>query len=343
MGNVLASSPGFSSPLPTSPIPPSPTIPGQGDKEASQSSLEPPVSDGLPGVEDAFPNNPGTMEDLHKKCKDVFPVVFEGGKFMLNKPISNHFQVAHTLNFSSIQPSGYKFSATYVGMKQTGPAEAYPVLLGEIDPSGNLSANMIHQFTPNLKGKVVAQIQQSKCQATQMSADWRGSDYTASLTLGNIDIVNDFSGVIVGHYLQKITPKLDLGAEIAYQRGPQVPGGHIAVHSMAGRYTGDKYVASGTIGGAGLHLCYYRKASETLQFGVELESSAKMQESTASFAYQVDIPKANFTFRGTVDTNWTIGAVIEKKLMPLPFTFALSAVHNYPKNQFKLGCGFIVG
>lgn len=46
---------------------------------------------------------------------------------------------------------------------------------------------------------------------------------------------------------------------------------------------------------------------------------------------------------GTLDTNWTVGAVMEKKLMPLPFTLALSAMLNHPKNQFKLGCGFIIG
>ncbi|MCL4154666.1 UNVERIFIED_CONTAM: hypothetical protein GTU68_002547, partial [Idotea baltica] len=190
--------------------------------------------------------------------------------------------------------------------------------------------------------KPLSQIQQSKWQATQLTTDWRGKDFTASLTLGNIDVVNG-SGVAVAHYLQKVSQRVDLGTEVAYQYGAQVPGGHIAVHSVAARYNGDDFVASGTYGGVGVHLCYYQKASETLQFGVELETSLRMQESTASMAYQVEIPKANFTFKGTLDSNWTVGAVLEKKLMPLPFTFALSAMHNHPKNQFKLGCGFIVG
>ncbi|KAH9637806.1 hypothetical protein HF086_017584 [Spodoptera exigua] len=44
-----------------------------------------------------------------------------------------------------------------------------------------------------------------------------------------------------------------------------------------------------------------------------------------------------------VDSNWNIGAVLEKKLQPLPFTFALSGMANQAKQQFKFGCGLIIG
>ena len=36
--------------------------------------------------------------------------------------------------------------------------QAYPVMMGEIDPSGNLSANIIHNFTKQLRTKFVAQV-----------------------------------------------------------------------------------------------------------------------------------------------------------------------------------------
>ena len=52
--------------------------------------------------------NPGTMEDLHKKCKDVMPMFFEGYKFLVNKGLSQHFQVSHTLSLSNTTPSGYR-------------------------------------------------------------------------------------------------------------------------------------------------------------------------------------------------------------------------------------------
>ncbi len=46
---------------------------------------------------------------------------------------------------------------------------------------------------------------------------------------------------------------------------------------------------SGTLGGSGLHLCYYQKASEQVQVGVELETNVRAQESVASLGYQVNI------------------------------------------------------
>jgi mitochondrial import receptor subunit TOM40 len=286
--------------------------------------------------------NPGTMEELHKKCKDVMPVYFEGAKLMVNKGLSNHFQVSHTINLTSTQPSGYRFGATYVGTKQYSPTEAFPILLGDIDPSGNLNANIIHQFSPRVRCKFASQIQQSKIQVGQLTTDYKGDDFTASLTVGNPNIINN-SGVMVAHYLQSVTKQLALGGELAYQYGPAVPGGQVAILSGAAKYGDENSIWSGTIGLAGVHMCYYQKASEQLQIGVELETNFRMQEATATVGYQVDLPKADLVFRGMADTNWNVAAVLEKKLQPLPFSFALSGYLNHSKNSFRLGCGLIIG
>lgn len=322
MGNVLAASKpiaagGLPPPLPAEPIPASPE---------PEKPLE----------------NPGSMEELHKKCKDVMPANFEGAKLMINKGLSNHFQVSHTINLNSSNTSGYRFGATYVGTKQMSPSEAFPVILGDIDPAGNLNANVIHQLTPNVRCKFASQIQNQKVTAAQLTTDYKGQDFTASLTVGNPNILNN-SGVMVAHYLQAVTNNLALGGELAYQYGPQVPGGQIAIMSAAARYATEVGTWSGTIGLAGLHICYYQKASEQLQLGVEVETNLRMQEATATMGYQIDLPKSELVFRGMVDTNWNVAAVLEKKLQPLPFTFALSGVLNRTKNQFRLGCGLIIG
>lgn len=177
---------------------------------------------------------------LRTKCvcfiyfSDVMPANFEGAKLMVNKGLSNHFQVSHTINLSSTTPSGYRFGATYVGTKQTGPAEAFPVILGDIDPTGNLNANIIHQVSPAVRMKFASQIQNNKIAAAQLTTDYRGLDYSASVTLGNPNLVQE-SGVLVAHYLQAVTNKLALGGELAYQVGPQVPGGQIAIVSAAAK------------------------------------------------------------------------------------------------------------
>lgn len=123
---------------------------------------------------------------------------------MIQKGLSSHFQVSHTINLSSTTPSGYKFGATYVGTKQLSPTEAFPVVLGDIDPSGNMNANIIHQFTSNIRCKFGSQIQDNKISAAQLTTDYKGSDFTASLTLANTDLINE-SGVAVAHYLQSVS------------------------------------------------------------------------------------------------------------------------------------------
>lgn len=324
---------------PPPPSPPSPPYPG------AMPNLEKPESSTnvyAPAETPVHDTNPGTIEDLHKKCKDIFPMNFEGAKLVVNKGLSNHFHISHTINMSSsLMTSGYRFGATYVGTKQLSPSEAYPVLLGDIDPSGNLNANIFHQLS-RLKGKLAAQVQRNKFTAVQMTADYRGDAYTCSLTLGNPDILN-LSGVMVLHYLQSVTPSLALGGELAYQRGPGVPGGQIALLSAAGRYTNGNSTFSGSISPSAYHLCFHQKASEQLQVGVELEINARIQDATATIAYQLDLPKADLVFKGSVDTNWTVGAVLEKRLQPLPFSFALSGMLNHSKQQFTLGCGMIIG
>lgn len=45
-------------------------------------------------------------------------------------------------------------------------------------------------------------------------------------------------GIGVLQYLQAITPKICVGAELMYQRAPQIPGGGATVLNMCGRYTG---------------------------------------------------------------------------------------------------------
>ena len=48
-------------------------------------------------------------------------------------------------------------------------------------------------------------------------------------------------------------------------------------------------------------------------------------------------------FAGSFDSNWNVCGVLEKRLQPLPFSFALSGRLNHTKNQFRLGCGLIIG
>uniref|UniRef100_H3CD25 Translocase of outer mitochondrial membrane 40 homolog, like n=1 Tax=Tetraodon nigroviridis TaxID=99883 RepID=H3CD25_TETNG len=327
MGSVLAagsppppSPPGFGMPGLSSAI--SPTDAGPGPRETAEP---------LP--------NPGAFDECHRKCKEVFPLQMEGVRLLVNKGLSNHFQVNHTVLLSSLGDSTYRFGTTYVGSKQTGPSEFFPVIVGDMDNSGSLNAQLIHQITPRIRSKVAFQTQQNKFMNWQGDVEFKGEDFTATLTLGNPDVLLG-SGVVVAHYLQAVTPALALGGELVYHRRPGEEG---SVTSSVGRYTGSNYIATVTLGSAGVHASYYHQANEQLQLGVEFEASTRMQDTSVSLGYQLDVPKANLQFKGSLDSNWVVGATLEKRLLPLPLSLLLCTFLNHRKNQFQCGFGVTVG
>lgn len=134
---------------------------------------------------------------------------------------------------------------------------------------------------------------------------------------------------------------------MASQFGSQIPGGSATALSLVGRYTSpeNNSVLSGSVQPAAAHLHYYKKIQDNFQAGVELETNLAMGESVASFGYQIDVPKADLTFRGSLDSNWQVGAVLEKKLQPLPLTFTLSGAidHGSKQPSYKFGCGLVIG
>lgn len=349
MGNsssTPAAPPPFSS---TVAPPPPPANPSQPSSLTPPPSADVPPELKIPNVfKEEVSNNPGTFEELHRKCKELFPQTFEGGRFLVSKGLSSHFQVSHTLTMSQVSPqdSGYKFGATYIGTKQYSPSEAYPVLMGDIDPSLNLNAHIIHAFSKKVRTKLQSSVQEGKFMG-QGSVDYLGDDFSTTLTLGNIDLLNK-TGVIVGHYLQRVTSSVALGAELVYQRGPRVPGGEITVLSLASKITGENWQFTANVcpSAVAAHCCYYHKVNEQLHIGAELESSLMTRESVGKGCYQLEIPGGNAMFRGSIDTNWTVEAVLEKKLMPLPFTLQLSGTANFAniqKSQYRFGIGLVLG
>ncbi|OQR73244.1 mitochondrial import receptor subunit TOM401-like [Tropilaelaps mercedesae] len=341
MGNIHAQS---TVPPPPPPPPPGFVPPPDFKDGANSPSTQATAS---PRTKLDLPTNPGPLEDIHKCVKELAPVLYEGGRLIFSKGLSNHFQVTHTLNITNTkQTNGYRFGATYCGntlpSSEGGPPEPEVLMSGDMDPSGNTNAHCMAHITNNLKGKMVIQIQDGIYGSSQFSGEYRGTNYTATLMAANIDL-NSRSGILVGQYLQNVQPRLALGAEWFYQYAPQIPGGSISVMSVAGRYTGDNYVIAGTLGTNAVHASYYMKTNESTQVGVEVETNLRMGESLGTLAYQFDVPKANLVFRGMVDSTWTVGAVMEKKLTPLPFTFSLSAMLNHAKAQSRFGVGLIIG
>ena len=152
----------------------------------------------------------------------------------------------------------------------------------------------------------------------QVTNDFKGKDYTATVTAVNNDLVNNtglflktkltfrrsfkmFSkkGIIIGQYLQRVSKNLDLGTELILQYGKSVPNNKMAFYTFGWRYFGKQWQLSGALNPLGsLHLCYHHQSSSPIQFGVEFESNLRTMESQGVFSYQVDLNKANMVFKG---------------------------------------------
>ncbi|KHJ87366.1 eukaryotic porin [Oesophagostomum dentatum] len=239
-------------------------------------------------------------------------------------------KVSHTLSISPAN-TGYRFGATYVGTKVVGPQEQYPIFLGDTDVAGNTTATFLHQIGDNYRVRLQGQVQQGKLVGAQGTFERRGRLSTLGLTLANTDVVNE-SGVVVAQLLRKLTDRLDIGAELLYQYGKQIPGQQVSMLSYSARYTTPVWTAAATLGSSGAHFTYYHKQTDNLAFGVEFESNANVGEAVGTIAYQAELPDEGVTMRASIDTNWSVGGVFEKKLsQQLPFTLALSGLFNHSK------------
>jgi len=292
---------------------------------------------------DRKPGNPSSFEDLHAKTKELYPQNFEGAYLLLKKTLSKHFNVTYRMTLSSVTPYGLKFGVNYVGTKRVGFSEKYPVISGEITPSGNLSASFVHTLGCRYRFKLATQIVDKRYKAFSSGLEYRSDDCTIAMTLANPDLAR-LHGTLVLHYLQAITPRITLGTEIAYLRGSLIPGGQQTVMCAAFRHSTGPTTLSATLGEAGIHVCYHRKASEQLQLGVEIETNTRIHESIGTIVYRVDIPYADFVCRGFVNSETSLGAVFEKKLYPIPeASLIISGFLNHKKQQFRVGIGLNIG
>ena len=202
--------------------------------------------------------------------EQLLPMLFDGGKIVVQRGLSRHFQTMHTLTFgSAVQPTQWQFGATYAGGTQESesevggrgrglscqpcssrrgllPRQSRPILIGDMSSSGNFTAVLLHQLGASIKTKINLQVttltyytqgkgpclthcppspyiptillcsacspilplqtQKSKWVGWQGAMDYKGTDFTASLTLANPDPLAG-SAVAVLQYLQAVSSR----------------------------------------------------------------------------------------------------------------------------------------
>ncbi|GAA41674.1 translocase of outer mitochondrial membrane [Clonorchis sinensis] len=302
-----------------------------------------PVSEG--SEKTALPTEgPGTIETIHNKAHEVFPVPFDGAKLVINKGLSQNFQVNHSLSLCNDEQGGYRFGVTYVGHQKVSETESYPILMGELQPNGNLQAHIIHRLTPLVYIRYAAQAQRNKMVGQQLVTELKAKKWQTAFTIVNPDI-NRGQAMAAVDIMKQVSSRVALGSMFFYQRSPQLPSKQNGVWSIGGKYTSDNWQACATLRPwqLGIHTSLHLQVNESLQLAAELESSHQQQTNTTTLGYKYDIPKANVTFKAQLDSNWNIASSLEKKLTPFPFTFTLCALGNQTKAKYAFGIGLMVG
>jgi mitochondrial import receptor subunit TOM40 len=159
----------------------------------------------------------------------------------------------------------------------------------------------------------------------QIDQDYTGKDFSASLKSLNPSILDGgLTGILIGSYLQSVTPGLALGMEAMWQRAALHTGPETVVSYVA-RYRGADWIASAQLQAQGaIQTSYWRRLTDRVEVGADLNlqfqpgmgggglmGSGLRKEGRAS------------TFRAQADSTGRLSALLEKRVLPfVQVTFA---------------------
>jgi len=291
-------------------------------------------------------SNPGTIEGLSKEVsRDVFlnNHMFTGVRADLTKIFSMGplFQVSHQFAMGErINP--YTFATMY------GTSKVF--CQGNLDNEGSLSGRFNYRWSEKFVSKSQISIAPGGGQdMAQFEQEYTGDDFSASLKMLNPSYLDGgLTGIVIGSYLQSVTPKLALGLETLWQRPALTQGPECAV-SYCARYKSTDWVATAQIQAAmgTLNTSYWRKISDKVQAGVDMSlglvpsagglmGGGLQKEGVTTIGAKYDFRMS--TFRAQVDSKGKLSCLLEKRVAP-PVMMTFAADIDHFTQSAKLGLG----
>lgn len=168
----------------------------------------------------------------------------------------------------------------------------------------------------------------------QVENEYTGDDFSASVKVLNPSIMEGgLTAIVIGDYMQSITPKLSLGLEGVWQR-PSLGAKPETALSYAARYKTQNWIAAAQIHASGqLGATYWRRLSEKVEAGVDCQLQfapgtggaamfggiRKEGQTTVGVKYNF----ATSVYRAQIDSAGKVGCVLEKRVAPaITFSFA---------------------
>ncbi|KAF2733861.1 hypothetical protein EJ04DRAFT_438245 [Polyplosphaeria fusca] len=287
-------------------------------------------------------SNPGTVENIAKEVqRDVFlnNLSFSGLRADLTKAfgVAPLFQVSHALAMGSQAQPPYTYAALY------GSSRVF--LQANIDNDLSFSGRFNWRWTNALVTKTSVQLT-SQGNMVSFENDYTGADFTASLKAINPSILDGgVTGMIMGSYLQAITPRLSLGIDTFWNRPTMSYGPDLNI-SYAARYRAPDWAASAQfLAAGGIEASYWRRISEKIETGINLNlqfagigpngpMGAMKKEGTVTIGAKYDFRASSF--RAQIDNQGKVGCLLEKIVAP-PIRLTFSGEIDHTQNAAKLG------
>jgi mitochondrial import receptor subunit TOM40 len=164
--------------------------------------------------------------------------------------------------------------------------------------------------------------------------EYVGDDFTASVkAVGPSILEGGLTGIIIGSYLQSITPKVAVGFEGVWQRSALNARPETAM-SYCARYKGTDWIASAQYLAQGsMGASYWRKLTDRVEAGVDCQLQfapglggngmfrGVHKEGTTTVGVKYNFQSA--VYRAQVDSAGKVGVVLEKRVaIPVTLTFA---------------------
>ncbi|KAK4053953.1 translocase of outer mitochondrial membrane [Microbotryomycetes sp. JL221] len=298
---------------------------------------------------------PGKAEDLGREVKmtHLTNYTFDGARADLSKVLSQMpaFQVQHSFTAGSQgqmgpSPGTYSFGAVY--------ATAQTFMQGNIDNEGGVTGRFNHAWSPANLSKLSVQLGADPSSQSVFSYehDRVGQDYTMSFKSINPS-PTDFTGTYLTSYVQSLTKNFAVGVEALYQRPtPDLEDcslGYMAKYHQVqkdeqGQPLKDSWIATAQIMPQGMwQATYWKKLAERVDAGVDLvvmpalDPRQRKAIATAGVKYEF----RTSTFRGQVDSEGKVSALLEQRLSPA-FAFLVAGEMDHKLNKSKFGVGIMV-
>ncbi|EGD77879.1 hypothetical protein PTSG_09513 [Salpingoeca rosetta] len=321
----------------SAPMPPPPSPAAATGAPQAQAQPEQPAAQ-----QEAAParSGPGSFDSLHNEIRGVLPafMVFQGARFAFQKPVGQHLALTHSIILNG-KESAYKLQPTYIGtMRQKSPQESFPICIGEVDHAGRLMANIIHEATDNIKLKYQLQTDGSDVVGTALETEFAGSDFSAGLKMLNVNPAKN-KGTWILNYLQRVTSRFSLGAELQYQYMANLT--EYSGLNFGGKYQTPDWLLAVTASPVGImQASYVHQIAKNTTAGCELEMHLPQRQVQASVGVQYSFK--NSTFRGQITSGGVVMGYFEKQLVPA-FTFIVSAILDHVKSETVFGLGLQIG